>query len=305
MQWREVALLTGSAALAVGVARLLTVVGSRRFLSLLAAAPAAAAKPVVVGLTGSIGMGKSTASSWFRRAGYRVHDADACVHTLYAAGGAAVPAVCAAFPGVEAENGGIDRAKLGAAVAQAGREASLKKLETIVHPLVTADRNAFLEKASKDGEWLVVLDVPLLLETMDEAARAKLLDALVVVSAPAELQRERVLARPGMTAERRVHAASPRADVHTRATRAAHQNRPPRSPTHASAFPPHGCSQPLSLHAADAARRAVLVAVLSARQARLHLEQAGLRRHQACRRRLRHRHHRRRALSRAPCRMPA
>jgi len=158
------------------------------------------ARPVIVGLTGSIGMGKSTASNYLRKAGFRVHDADATVHRLYAAGGAAVAPVCGAFPGVQAVEGGIDRTKLSAGLRE-GRF-NLKELEKIVHPLVAADRNAFLEQAASDGEWLVVLDMPVLMESMDAAARSQLLDALVVVSAPADVQRARVLARPGMTDEK-------------------------------------------------------------------------------------------------------
>ncbi len=157
----------------------------------------AAARPVVIGLTGSIGMGKSTAVSWLRKAGFRVHDADATVHRLYSPGGAAAKALSVLIPGVEAVDGGIDRAKLSTKL-RAG-EASLKDVEKIVHPLVAADRDSFLDDAARDGEWLVVLDVPLLLETTDEAARSKLIDSLLVVSAPAGVQRARVLARPGMT----------------------------------------------------------------------------------------------------------
>ena len=160
------------------------------------------AKPVVLGLTGGIAMGKSTASSWLRRAGFRIHDADACVHCLYGPGGSAVAAVVAVFPSALGPDGGIDRAALSAAVVAAGREASLKQLETIVHPLVTAERDAFLQRAHADGEWLVGLDIPLLFETMDEAARSKLIDAVAVVSAPAATQRARCLGRPGMTAEK-------------------------------------------------------------------------------------------------------
>ena len=147
-------------------------------------------------------MGKSTAAQFFRRSGFPVHDSDACVHALYAPGGAAVEAVCDAFPGVRADDGGIDRAKLSAAILAAGREDSLKRLEALVHPLVTADRDAFIQRAAADGEWLVCLDVPLLFETMDAPARSELLDAVIVVSAPADIQRERVLARPGMTEEK-------------------------------------------------------------------------------------------------------
>ena len=158
-------------------------------------------RPVVVGLTGGIGMGKSTASAWFRRCGFWVHDADACVHELYSAGGKAVNAVERAFPGVKGPSGGIDRAALSEAVVSAGREASLATLEAIVHPLVTASRAAFLEAAREAGEWLVVVDVPLLLETMGDEARLREegVDVVLVISAGAALQRERVLRRPGMT----------------------------------------------------------------------------------------------------------
>ena len=162
----------------------------------------ALARPIVIGLTGSIGMGKSTASTYLRSAGVRVHDADACVHSLYSPGGAAVEPVCAAFPGVRGAAGGIDRSLLSAAVAKVGKDEALKTLERIVHPLVAADRDGFIEQAANDGEWLVVLDVPLLLETMSAADRGQLCDALVVVSAPADVQRERVLARPGMSADK-------------------------------------------------------------------------------------------------------
>ena len=133
--------------------------------------PARSSTATVVGLTGGIGMGKSSAAAWFRRCGFRVHDADATVHSLYAAGGAAVEPVCAAFPSARGADGGIDRAALSAAVATAGREASLQRLEEIVHPLVTEERAGFVRRAGEEGEWLVVVDVPLLLETLrDEAA---------------------------------------------------------------------------------------------------------------------------------------
>ena len=148
------------------------------------AACAARAVPVIIGLTGSIGMGKSTATHWLRKCGILVHDADACVHALYGPGGAAVEAIGAEFPGVTSAEAGVDRAKLSQAVAAAGREAALKTLEGIVHPLVTADREAFIAKAAANDAWCVVLDIPLLLETMDAEARARQLDALVVVSAP-------------------------------------------------------------------------------------------------------------------------
>ena len=146
-----------------------------------AATTRAVSRPTIVGLTGSIGMGKSTAAEYFKRTGVRVHDADACVHKLYAPGGAAVDPVCEAFPGVQSDEGGIDRSKLSAALLTAGKDASFKQLEKIVHPLVTADRDAFIQRASEDGEWVVVLDVPLLFETMDVGVRANLLDAIVVV----------------------------------------------------------------------------------------------------------------------------
>ena len=113
---------------------------------------AASSKPCVIGLTGSIGMGKSTASSFFRRCGIRVHDADAVVHKIYSAGGAAVAPVTTAFPGVEADDGGIDRTKLSAGLRE-GRF-NLKELEAIVHPLVTADRVAFLNRRRRTANGL-------------------------------------------------------------------------------------------------------------------------------------------------------
>ena len=103
---------------------------------------------------------------------------------------------------MRSDTGGIDRAKLSAALLTSGRENSLKQLESIVHPLVTADRQQFLDNAEANGEWLVVLDVPLLFETMDAEARATLFDAIIVVSAPADVQRARVLAREGMSEEK-------------------------------------------------------------------------------------------------------
>ncbi len=147
----------------------------------------------LLGLTGSIGMGKSTTSEMFRAAGVPVHDADQAVHDLYA--GAAAPQIEAAFPGTTA-NGGVDRARLSAAVL--GRPEALAKLEAIVHPLVRAEEQAFLARARKSGATVAVLDVPLLLETGGEG----LCDAVVVVTAPVEVQRKRVLGRPGMTEEK-------------------------------------------------------------------------------------------------------
>lgn len=147
----------------------------------------------LLGLTGSIGMGKSTTSAMFRAAGVPVHDADQAVHDLYA--GAAAPQIEAAFQGTTA-NGVVDRARLSAAVL--GRPEALARLEAIVHPLVRAEERAFLEKARRSGASVAVLDVPLLLETGGEGRY----DAVVVITAPAEVQRKRVLARPGMTEEK-------------------------------------------------------------------------------------------------------
>jgi dephospho-CoA kinase len=147
----------------------------------------------VLGLTGSIGMGKSTTAGMFRALGIPVHDADEAVHRLYR--GEAVPPIEKAFPGTT-EGGAVDRAKLGAAVL--GDPERLARLEAIVHPLVRADREAFVAEARRQGEPLILLDIPLLYETGAERD----CDAVVVVSAPADVQRARVLARPGMTAER-------------------------------------------------------------------------------------------------------
>ncbi len=146
---------------------------------------------IIVGLTGSIGMGKSTTAQMFVEAGVPVYDADAAVHALYASGGAAVAPVEAAFPGVVVD-GAIDRTRLSAAVV--GNSEALAVLESIVHPLVGAHRIGFFEHAREKGAEVVVLDIPLLFETGGH----KTVDKIVVVSAPADLQRERVLARPGM-----------------------------------------------------------------------------------------------------------
>jgi dephospho-CoA kinase len=150
---------------------------------------------LILGLTGSIGMGKSTTSKMFQDEGVPVYDADAAVHALYAVGGAAVAPVEAAFPGVVV-NGAIDRAKLSARVV--GDPEALAKLESIVHPLVGAHRIGFFEQAQAEGHEIVVLDIPLLFETGGE----KRVDKVVVVSAPADVQRERVLDRPEMTPEK-------------------------------------------------------------------------------------------------------
>ena len=150
---------------------------------------------ILLGLTGSIGMGKTTTAAMFRDEGARVHDSDAAVHGLYAPDGAAVAPIEAAFPGV-VRGGAVDRDALGRRVA--GDPAALRRLESIVHPLVAADRDAFLARARADGAKVAVLDVPLLFE----AGYADAVDAVVVASAPPEVQRQRVLSRPGMTAER-------------------------------------------------------------------------------------------------------
>jgi dephospho-CoA kinase len=147
----------------------------------------------IIGLTGSLGMGKSTAARFFAEQGVPVHDADAVVHQLY--DGEAAAAIEAAFPGT-VTNGKVDRSKL-AALALAD-PAALKKLEAIVHPLVLAAERKLIAEAQLRGEKLVVLDIPLLLETGGDQR----VDAVVVVSAPAELQRSRVLGRAGMTGEK-------------------------------------------------------------------------------------------------------
>jgi dephospho-CoA kinase len=150
---------------------------------------------ILIGLTGSIGMGKSTTAAMFRDAGVPVYDADAAVHDLYDLGGAAVGPVGAAFPGV-VKDGKVDREALRQAVL--GKPEELKRLNAIVHPLVGRDRVGFFAKAEAGGADMVVLDIPLLFETGGHLN----VDAVVVASAPADMQRERVLARPGMTPER-------------------------------------------------------------------------------------------------------
>jgi dephospho-CoA kinase len=147
----------------------------------------------ILGLTGSMGMGKSTAANFFRQAGVPVNDSDAVVHRLYE--GDAVAPVEAAFPGVTAD-GRIDRAKLAAQLV--GKPEAIKKLEAIVHPLVRAVTARFDAEQAARGARIVVLDIPLLFETGGE----KNVDAVVVVSAPAEVQRARIIGRPGMTAEK-------------------------------------------------------------------------------------------------------
>jgi dephospho-CoA kinase len=147
---------------------------------------------IVLGLTGSIGMGKSTTAKMFVEAGVPVHDSDETVHRLYA--GAAAPLVGAAFPGTVTD-GVVDRAVLARHVL--GNPAALKRLEAIIHPLVRADAGAFLARHRAQGTPVVVLDIPLLFET---GGRDRV-DKVVVVTAPPQIQRERVLSRPGMTSE--------------------------------------------------------------------------------------------------------
>jgi dephospho-CoA kinase len=147
----------------------------------------------ILGLTGSIGMGKSTTANFFAEAGVPVYDADAVVHWLY--DGEAVLAIEAAFPGTTA-NGKVDRSRL--ADHLAAHSSDFKKLEKIVHPQVAAARERFLSEARQRGAPVVVLDIPLLYETGGE----KLCDAIVVASAPAKIQRQRAFERPGMTDER-------------------------------------------------------------------------------------------------------
>ncbi len=147
----------------------------------------------VIGLTGSIGMGKSTAAQQLKRLGLPVYDADAAIHSLSAAGGAAIPAIQARFPQV-IHKGAVDRSALGAIVF--ADRAALKELEKILHPLARKLQRRFLARHALAGRKRVVLDIPLLFETGGE----KRCDLTLVVTAPAFLQRQRVLRRPGMTA---------------------------------------------------------------------------------------------------------
>ncbi|MBF0323828.1 dephospho-CoA kinase [Magnetospirillum moscoviense] len=149
----------------------------------------------ILGLTGSIGMGKSTAAAMLRRMGVPVHDADATVHRLLGPGGDAVAAVEAAFPGVTA-HGAIDRAELGRQVF--GDPARLRRLERILHPLVRRAETQFLKTWRRRRARLVVLDIPLLYETHGE----KRCDRVAVVTCPAFLQAQRVLRRPGQSPAR-------------------------------------------------------------------------------------------------------
>lgn len=148
---------------------------------------------IIVGLTGSIGMGKSTTARMFAEEGVPVHDADAAVHLLYS--GKAAPLIEEAFPGT-VKDGVVDRAELGKRVV--GNAEAMARLEKIVHPLVREAEIAFLDKARAEDRPVVVLDIPLLFETGGD----RRVDCTVVVTAPADVQRERVMARPGMTEDR-------------------------------------------------------------------------------------------------------
>ncbi|HKD47136.1 MAG TPA: dephospho-CoA kinase [Rhizomicrobium sp.] len=149
-------------------------------------------KPYVIGLTGGIGMGKSETARLFAAEGVAVHDADAAIAELYAKGGGAVAAIAEAFPGT-LKDGAVDRQALSALIVK--DPAALTKLEQLVHPLVAHDREKFLESTKAP---IVLLDIPLLFETGAE----KEMDAVVVTSAPEQVRRARVMARPGMTAEK-------------------------------------------------------------------------------------------------------
>ena len=151
---------------------------------------------IILGLTGSIGMGKSTAAGMFRRMRVPLFDADAEVHRLLAPGGAAVARVETAFPGVRDAAGRVDRRRLGQRVF--GNPSDLRMLEGILHPLVRAAERRFVWRGRARGERLVVLDIPLLFETGGD----RRCDYVLVVSAPAWLQRQRVIRRPGMTRDR-------------------------------------------------------------------------------------------------------
>jgi dephospho-CoA kinase len=150
----------------------------------------------IIALTGSIGMGKSTTAAMFADSGVPVWDADAAVHSLYGAAGAAVDPLKTAFGDVCDEDGGIDRQKLADAVV--GKPEKLARLEAIVHPLVAADRKSWLAERKSEGRDFVLVDVPLLYETGGD----RFVDVVVLASCDAALQRQRVLERPGMTVEK-------------------------------------------------------------------------------------------------------
>ena len=149
-------------------------------------------RPLLVGLTGSIGMGKTETAGMFARLGIPVYDADAAVHQLYASGGEAVAAIEKAFPEC-VDSGQVNRACLSTKVRT--DKAALARLEAIVHPLVAREQEAFIARAAANGAEIVLLDIPLLFETGADTR----LEAVVVVTAPCDVQRARVLARPGMT----------------------------------------------------------------------------------------------------------
>ena len=149
---------------------------------------------IILGLTGSIGMGKSTTATMFAEAGVPVWDADAVVHRLYGPGGAGAQAISAIAPGSVGADG-VDRAKLRTAIL--ADPTLLKQIEAVIHPLVGQDRAHFIAEARTEGEKLVLCDIPLLYEGGSE----RHLDKVVVVTAPADVQRARVMERPGMTAE--------------------------------------------------------------------------------------------------------
>jgi dephospho-CoA kinase len=168
---------------------------------------------ILLGLTGSVGMGKSTTAAMFAELGAPVWDADAAVHRLYARGGAAVEPVEEAFPGVVVD-GAVDRSRLGDRVH--GDPTAFERLEAIVHPLVAADRADFLARAEAAGHPVAVLDIPLLFET----GAADRFDAVVVATAPPEVQRARVLARPGMDETRLAALLERQTPDHEKRTRA-------------------------------------------------------------------------------------
>jgi dephospho-CoA kinase len=150
----------------------------------------------IIGLTGSIGMGKSTTAAMLRRLGIPVHDADAAVHRLTASGGRAVPAIAARFPGAVGPNGSVNRQVLGPRVFK--NKSELNALEEILHPLVKDEEKRFLQRQRRAKQPFVVLDIPLLLETKGESR----CHAVWVVSAPRIVQTQRVLRRPGMSSDR-------------------------------------------------------------------------------------------------------
>ena len=165
-----------------------------------------------IGLTGSIGMGKSTTASLFAEAGAAVYDADAAVHALYSAGGAGGAALAGLFPGVVGPDGAVDREALSRRVK--ADPALLAALEAVVHPLLAEGRTAFLEAGVAAGVRVAVFDIPLLFETGAEGG----FDAVVVASAPAGVQRSRVLARPGMDSDKlELLLARQTPDAHKRA----------------------------------------------------------------------------------------